>query len=85
MPEHDALDFSGSNCSITFAAAVFERCPCRDWIRCFTGHGRCVIVLQKFFVVIRLDHERVHLSQPLDHHLGRVTEIGDEPEAAEPA
>ena len=41
MTEHDALDFPGSNCSITVAAAVFERCPWRDWIRCFTGHGRC--------------------------------------------
>ena len=40
------------------------------------------IVLQKFFVMIRLDHERVDLAQPLDHHLRRVTKIGDEPERA---
>ena len=40
------------------------------------------IVLQKFFVVIRFDHQRVHFAQALDHHLGRVSEIGDEPERA---
>ena len=40
------------------------------------------IVLQKFFVVIRFDHERVHLAQTLDQHLRRVTEIGDKAEAA---
>jgi len=40
------------------------------------------IILQKFFVVIRLDDERVNLAQPLDHHLRRVTKIGDEPECA---
>ena len=42
------------------------------------------IVLQKFFVVIRLDHERVDVAQPLDHHLRRVTEIGNESERARP-
>jgi hypothetical protein len=40
------------------------------------------IGLQHFFVVVRLDHERVHLAQPFDDHLRRVTEIGDEPERA---
>src|SRR5438552_18856323 len=38
------------------------------------------IVLQKFFVVIGLNHERLHLAQSFDDHLGRVTKIGDEPE-----
>ena len=40
------------------------------------------IVLQKFFVVIGLDHEHVHLAQALDQHLRRITEIGDETETA---
>ena len=40
------------------------------------------IVLQKFFVVICLDHERVDVAEPFDHHLGRVTQIGNEPERA---
>src|SRR4029450_11915183 len=40
------------------------------------------IVLQKFFIMIRFDHERVHLAQSLDDHLRRVTEIGDEAEPA---
>ena len=40
------------------------------------------IVLQKFFVVVRLDHEGVDLAQPLDHRFRGVTEIGDKPERA---
>ena len=42
------------------------------------------IVLQKFFVVIGLDHERVDVAEPFHHHLGRVTEIGNEPKRARP-
>src|SRR4029450_12657351 len=40
------------------------------------------IVLQKFFIMIRFDHERVHFAQSLDDHLRRVTEIRDEAEPA---
>jgi hypothetical protein len=40
------------------------------------------IVLQKFFVVISFDHERLHCSQAFSDQLGYVTEIGDESEAA---
>ena len=40
------------------------------------------IVLQKFFVVVRLDDDRPHFAQPLDNHLRRITEIGDETETA---
>ena len=40
--------------------------------------------LQKFLIVIGLDHEGVHFAQTFDQHLGRVTEIGDEPEPATP-
>jgi hypothetical protein len=32
--------------------------------------------------MIRFDHERLHFAQSLDHHFGRVPEIGDEAEAA---
>ena len=40
------------------------------------------IVLQKFFVMIRLDYEGVDLAEPLDHHLRGVTEIGNEAQRA---
>ena len=40
------------------------------------------IVLQKFLVVVCLDHERVDLAQPLDHHLRRVAKVGNEPQRA---
>lgn len=44
--------------------------------------GAMRIVLQKFFVVIGLDHEGVDLAEPLDHHLRGVTKVGDESERA---
>ena len=40
------------------------------------------VVLQKFFVVIGFDDERMHVTQSFDDHLGGVTEIGDEAESA---
>ena len=44
--------------------------------------GPLRIILQKFFVVICLDDERMDLAQPLDHHLRRVTKIGNKPKCA---
>ena len=40
------------------------------------------IVLQKFFVMVRFDHERLHFAQSFDHHLRRITQIGNESEPA---
>src|SRR5438105_9228284 len=40
------------------------------------------IVLQKFFVVVRFDHERLHFAQALHNHFRRVSQIGDETKAA---
>jgi len=40
------------------------------------------IILQKFFVVVCLDHKRVHFAQPFDQHLCRVTEISNEAKTA---
>src|SRR5438105_8161167 len=42
----------------------------------------CRIALQKFLIVVRLDHQRVHLAQPFDQHLRRITELSNEPESA---
>ena len=40
------------------------------------------VILQKFFIVISLNDERLHFSQPFDDQLGHVTEVGDKPKAA---
>ena len=42
------------------------------------------IVLQKFFVVIHLDHERLHLAQALKRQARRLAQIGDVTERARP-
>ena len=46
--------------------------------------GPVRIVLEQLFVVIRLDHEGVNLTQPFDYHFGRVTKIGDKPKRIGP-
>jgi hypothetical protein len=40
------------------------------------------VALQELFVVIRLDHERVHLAQTLHDHFRGITEISNESESA---
>jgi hypothetical protein len=40
------------------------------------------IVLQKFFVVVGLDHDRADFAQALDDHPRCIAEVGDEPETA---
>ena len=40
------------------------------------------VILQKFFVVISLDHERLYGSQAFSDQFGYVTEIRDKSEAA---
>ena len=82
MTEHDALEFPGKQlldhgrrrCIRKMTVTRLNPLLHRPW--------PMRIVLQKFFVMIRLDHERVDLAQPLDHHLRRVTKIGNEPERA---
>ena len=46
--------------------------------------GPMGIVLQHFLVVVRFDHQSVHLPEPLRQHLGGVSEVCDETEAALP-
>ena len=80
MTEHDPLEFPGEQlldhgrcrCIRKMAVTRLDSLLYRPW--------PMRIVLQKFFVVIRLDHERVDLAQSLDDHLRRVTKIGNEPE-----
>src|ERR1051325_7638430 len=42
--------------------------------------GTMGIVLQEFLIVIGLDDKRLHQTQPLDQHFGRVTEISHKSE-----
>src|SRR5215212_7322370 len=46
--------------------------------------GTKLTSLEQLLVVVRLDYERVHFTQALDQHLGRIPKIGDEPEPAAP-
>ena len=80
MPEHDALDFSGKQLLDHARGRGIGKMTVPRHDPLFHRPGTMRIVLQKFFVVIGLDHERVHFAQTLDQHFGRVTEIGDESE-----
>src|SRR5215471_18150212 len=48
----------------------------------FHRPGPVRVVLQKFFVVVGLDHKCLHRAQPFHDHFGDVTEIRDKSEAA---
>jgi hypothetical protein len=82
MSEHNPLDFSGEQ---------FLDHNCRSRVRkmsvprldpLFHRPRPMRVVLQKFFVVIGLDHERLHFAQPFSDQLGHITEVGDKPETA---
>lgn len=82
MTEHDPLEFPGKQLLDHGGRRGVRQMPVPRLDPLLYRPGPMRIVLQKFFVVIRLDHQRVDLAQPLDHHLGRVTKIGDESERA---
>ena len=82
MPEHDALEFPAQELLDHGGRRGIRKMAVARLDPLLHRPGPMRIVLQQFLVVIRLDHEGVHLAQPLDHHLRRVTEIGDEPERA---
>ena len=80
MTEHDALEFPGEQLLDHARRGRIRKMTVTRLDSLLHRPGAMWIVLQKFFVVIRLDHERVDLAQPLDHHLCRVTKIGNKPE-----
>ena len=82
MAEHDALDFSRQQLLDHGCRRCIREMPVARLDPLLHRPRPMRIVLQKFFVMIRFDHERVHLAQSLDDHLRRVTEIGDETEPA---
>ena len=82
MTEHDALEFSGEQLLDHGRRRCIRKMTVARLDPLLHRPGPMRIVLQKFFVVVRLDHERVDLAQPLDHHLCRVTKIGNEPKRA---
>ena len=82
MTEHDALEFPGEQLLDHGRRRRIREMTVARLDPLLHRPGPMRIVLQKFFVVIRLDHEGVDLAQPLDHHLRRVTKIGDESKRA---
>ena len=82
MPEHDALEFATQELLDDGGRRGIGKMAVPRLDPLLHRPGPMRIVLQQLLVVVRLDHERVHFPQPLDHHLRRVTEIGDESERA---
>jgi hypothetical protein len=82
MTEHDSLEFPGEQLFDHGGSGGVRQMAVARLDPLFYRPRPMRIGLQHFLVVVRLDHERVHFAQPLDHHLRRVSEIGDEPERA---
>ena len=84
MAEHDPLQFSAEQLLDNRRGRRVREVAVARLDPLFHRPGPMRIGLQHFLVVVRLDDERVHLAQPLDHHLRRVSKIGHEPERALP-
>ena len=84
MTEHDALQFPAQELFDHRRRGRVRQMAVARLDPLFHRPRPMRIGLQHFFVVVGLDHERVHFPQPLDHHLRRIPEIGDEPERAFP-
>jgi hypothetical protein len=82
MTEHHALDFSGKKLLDHGRGRRVRKMAVARLDPLLHRPGAMRIVLQKFLVMVRFDHEGMHVAQALDHHLGGVTEIGDEPKRA---
>src|SRR5204862_896010 len=81
MPEHDALDFSREQFLDHVRRGRVRQMTMTRLNPLFHRPRPMQIVLQKFFVVVRFDHKRLHFAQALHNHFRRVTEIGDKTEA----
>ena len=81
MAEHDTFNFSRQQLLKDAGRGSIGKVAMSRHDPLLHRPGPMRIVLQKLFVVVRLDHERVDLAQPLHHHLRRITKIGNETEA----
>jgi len=82
MAEHDALDSSRQQLFDHVGRRCVRQMTMPRLNPLFHRPRPMRVVLQKFFVVIGLDHERLHLAQAFDDQFSHVTEIGNEPKAA---
>jgi hypothetical protein len=82
VAEHDAIDFSRQQFFDHARRRVIGKMSVARLDPLLDRPGPMRVLLQKFFVVISFDDQRVHLAQSLDDHLGRVAEVGHEAETA---
>ena len=82
MPEDDPLQFPGKQLLDHGCRRGVREVAVAGLDALLYRPGPMRIVLEQFLVVVRLDHERMDLPQPFDHHLRRVTQIGDVAERA---
>jgi hypothetical protein len=80
MAKHDAINFSGQQFLDHRRGSAIGEMSVPGLDPLLYRPGTMGVALQKFFVVIRFDDERVHLAQSFHDHFGCVAEIGDEPE-----
>jgi len=82
MSEHHSIDFSGKQFLDYSGGCVVRKMSVPRLDSLFYRPRTVRIILQKFFVVIGFDHERLYSSQTFHDHFRGVTEIGNETEPA---
>ncbi len=73
MSEHDALDFSWQQFLDHASRCCVRQMTVPRLDSLFHRPWPMRVVLQKSLIVIRLDHERLHLAQTFDDQLRHVT------------
>jgi hypothetical protein len=82
MSKNDSIDFSGKQFFDYGGSGVIGKMPVPRLDPLFHWPRPMGVALQKFFVVVGLDYERMHFPKPFHDHLRGVTQVGDKPEAA---
>jgi hypothetical protein len=82
MSQHNAIDFAVQQFLNHRRGRVIGEMSMTRLNSLFDRPRPMRIALQKFFVVIGFNHQRVHLAQAFDDHFCCVTEIGYEPKTA---
>src|SRR5215471_18354572 len=82
VTKHDAINFSGKQFFDHGRSRVVGKMSMPRLDPLLHRPRTVGVVLQKLFVVVRLDDQGVHRPQSFDDHFRRITEIGNKSEAA---
>ena len=82
MPKHNPLNFSGEQFFDHARGSRVRQMPVPRLDTLFDRPRPVFVILQKFFIMISFNHERLDFSQPFSDQFGHVTKVSNKTEAA---